>query len=365
MQLFIRHSWFNQPQQTESLTDDQLLADVALNQRSEADQDTYNQLQALRSYLAQLSKTSPLPQLIYLISAGEANVLLDGQVKDFAVNLEKDNFTLKFVGSACTSFHAAILDFSASTETEALILHLELNKERQQDCLDALGIGMGFDQDGLDVVTGVAVNWISKSKSEADFCQISQCDILSQPLSLKGMPSLIFNLRKLINHDQNANVVSFSIRSKWGQQLLKGIPETNVKKWLPSLEPCGKHYLSIKPIREMHRYWHAKCEDSLWLLTLGGGGRVGCLKISSPEIDTQFFSCNEINIKKLCLYSAYCQFAAALQVRQHSKDAFYSMVRNAMSYPSKQYRGTKNQLFYWHVSRSWQSLDDYQGVRNG
>jgi len=364
VQLYIRHSWFNQPQQAESIKDDHLLADIALNQQSETDQDTYKQLQALRSYLVQLSKTSPLPQLIYLISAGEANVLLDTQVKDFAVDLEKDNFKLKFVGSACTSFHAAILDFSTSTETEALVLHLELNKERQQDCLDALGIGMGFDQDGLDVVTGVAVNWISKTKSEADFCQISQCDILSQPLSLKGMPSLIFNLRKLINHDQNAKVVSFSIRSKWGQQLLKGIPDANVKEWLPSLEPCGKHYLSIKPIREMHHYLTDAFKDNLWILTLGGGGRVGCLKISKTNSDSHAFSCNEINIKKLCLYSAYCQFTAALQVRQHSQDTFYPMVRNAMSYPSKKYRGTKNQLFYWHVSRSWQNLDDYQGVRN-
>lgn len=322
-------------------------------------------LDALRGHLDQYDL---LPELIYVVSAGEANVLQDSRVVEFIADLEDGGHNIRFVGSACTSFHAAVLSFSKCSEAEALILNLELGKERQQECLDSLGIGVGPDQDGLDVLVGVAATWICREYCETHLCQISSCDILSQAPSLSGAPDLVKSIKQVIStsSSDDTRVVSFDIRSKWAKGLLKGFSHSDKASWLPSIEEDGWHYLSIKPLSELISYYIEEKVTDLWLLTLGGGGRVGCLKIDIPSPNFQGFLSRLVNVEKLALEDAYIDFSSAQHLGDTLGQDYLSHIREALRYPKRIYRGRHNQIFDWVLGAgSWRTLLEYQGARHG
>lgn len=352
MKLCVRDSWFD------PVTPDVLLHD----HNSEA--DTLAHLHALDKKLSEWQQKAQLPNCWYLTSAAEVNVLLDPILQQWLAKKAQQGFRLEFLGSACTSWHAAILEFSQSSLQDVLVLQLELNKDRQQDCLDCLGIGIQPEQDGLDAVTGVALSWLSKTPTAGDQAHILDCDLLSQPASLVGMPRLIHMVRKRLNSSPNANVVSFDIHSRWGKQLFRGFGDHS-KSWLASLELCGHHFLSIKPVREMHRYLLQQQRNEVWLLTLGGGGRIGCLRLGQPDTSADEFVVRPVHREVLTMETSLRQFQSALQVKQHSSAAFYPMVRSAMTYPQKHFRGHHNQVFYWQSDSQWSSLSKHYGVQYG
>ncbi|WP_444930795.1 hypothetical protein ACJJIF_03140 [Microbulbifer sp. SSSA002] len=322
-------------------------------------------LQALRCHL---DKFDLLPELIYVVSAGEANVLQDKRVVEFIADLEDDGHKICFVGSACTSFHAAVLSYSKCSERDALILNLELGKERQQECLDSLGIGVGPDQDGLNVLVGVSATWVCREYCDSHLCQISSCDILSQAPSLSGGPELIKSIKQIIATNSNCDtqVVSFDIRSRWAKGLLKGFADTERSTWLPSIEEDGWHYLSIKPLAELIRYYVEQKMTDLWLLTLGGGGRVGCLKIDVPSAKFQGLLSRLINVETLVLEDAYIDFNAAQHMGETVEQDHLLLIREALRYPKRIYRGRHNQIFDWALNASsWRTLLKYQGAKHG
>ncbi len=352
MKLCVRDSWFNSvPAQ-------------AVNQHHNSDADTRLHLAELDEKLAQWAQRQTLPATWYLTSAGEANVLLDPILQQWLANKAEQGWQLEFLGSACTSWHAAILDFSASEHQDVLVLQLELNKDRQQDCLDCLGIGTAPEQDGLDAVTGVALSWLSKTPTEHDQAHIVDCDLLSQPASLDGLPRLIQLVRQRLNGAAATDVVSFDIHSRWGKQLFRGFGE-QAQYWLPSLELCGHHFLSIKPMRELHQYLLQQARHDIWILTLGGGGRVGCLRLAKPTASGVDFLPRPVHRQTLTLAASLGQFQAALAVKDHSASAFYSMVRSAMTYPQKRFRGHHNQVFYWQTQQHWKHLPKQYGAQYG
>lgn len=345
MDLFIRRSWFLQPTNSEALSSTAML-------------------QALDRELASWKNEMDLPSFWYLTSAAEVNVLLDDSLQSWLSQRTQTDLQLDFIASACTSWHAAILNFASSEQQDVLVLQLELNQHRQQDCLDSLGIGIQPEQDGLSVVTGVAVSWLSKVATPHDEAKILECDLLSQPSGLDGLLQLIRLVRRRLITAPDTPVVSFDIHSRWGKQLLKGFSQ-QVRHWLTSIESDQQHFLSIKPLREMHTYLLSQQHREIWILTLGGGGRIGCLRLTSESNHPQGFIPRAVHRQRLTLDASLRQFQAALAVKEHSTDAFYAMVRSAMSYPQKRFRGHHNQVFHWHPSHSWQQLPQHYGAQYG
>ncbi|WP_226647814.1 hypothetical protein [Microbulbifer variabilis] len=327
--------------------------------------ETEQLLQSLEEYLSGLTH---LPGLVYIVSAGEANVLLERPAIEFLAQLEEAGHNIQFVGSACTSFHAALLSYSKRQEEDALIINLELGKERQQECLDALGIGVKAGQDGLDVITGVAVCWLSKHYHAESVCQISSCDILSQAPTLSGAHELVQSLKKIMTTDfsHSCRIVSFDIQSRWAKGLLKGFSREEKSQWLPSSELDGQHYLSIKPIVEINKYCLESEVENLWIITLGGGGRAGCLRVHrTPRMEGQLLS-RLVHTETLSLEEAYANFTAAQNIEGAHGQDYLPHVRGAMIYPQKKYRGRHNQIFHWVLgSGSWRSLLENQGAKHG
>lgn len=323
-------------------------------------------IQLLCSLNRYLSMFSVLPRLIYIVSAGEVNVLLDRYVIRFIADLEDVGHDIFFLGSACTSFHAAILSYSTRKESEALIINLEVARDRQQECLDALGVGIKPGQDGLKVTTGVAVTWICRDYQSQSICRISSCSILSQHPSLNGAQHLINNLSKItsiIAEQDTSRVVSFNIASRWAKCLLKGFSCIEKACWLPSIEDDGKHYLSLKPLIEINKYFLDEGFEKLVVITLGGGGRAGCLTIERPFAGQNGLVSRLINTKTLSLEEAYTDFSVAWHIGYIRGGNHLLHIRNALQYPKKKYRGKVNQIFHWVLgSRSWRILLPGQGV---
>ncbi|MFA0790807.1 hypothetical protein ACCI51_09645 [Microbulbifer echini] len=253
-------------------------------------------------------------------------------------------------------------------EDDALVINLELGKDRQQECLDALGIGVKSGQDGLDVITGVAVTWLSKQYHAQSLCQISSCDILSQAPSLSGAHELVQNLKKLIstNSSRTSKVASFDIKSRWAKGLLKGFSQEEKSQWLPSIENDGFHYLSIKPLGEIQAYCLNLGVEDLWLLTLGGGGRAGCIRVQKALKPEEQLLSRLVHTETLSLENAYNKFTAAQHIGDALGQDYLPHVRNALIYPQKKYRGRHNQTFHWVLgSGSWRSLLENQGAKHG
>ncbi|MCJ8268548.1 MAG: hypothetical protein MJK04_04010, partial [Psychrosphaera sp.] len=229
-----------------------------------------------------------LPKNVTLVSAGEVCILLDGAVTGFYLWLsERTHVT--FISAACTSLHAGILDFYHSDLDSTLVISLELDKHFQQGCLNALGIGNDVDQDGLDVVPGVGFialhrlddQAISAQQPDENALVVEHCQLLSQGPGLTGTSSLVRQLyHELKDLPEHVLPVSFDICSQWGKSLWKGLDmrleaSQHVPDWLSSIERCQRHYLSLKPLFELQMYQQKLQKNSLLLLTLGGGGRVG------------------------------------------------------------------------------------------
>ncbi|MCO1334750.1 hypothetical protein MO867_10405 [Microbulbifer sp. OS29] len=322
-------------------------------------------LSSLRHYL---DKFSLLPELVYVVSAGEANVLQERPVVEFIADLEEAGHDIHFVGSACASFHAAVLSYSKTAKDDALVLNLELGKERQQECLDSLGVGTKLDQDGLDVFVGVSASWLCRDYSDTHLCQISSCDILSQAPSLSGAPDLVKNIKQMVSafKSRETRIVSFDIQSKWAKGLLKGFSAEEKILWLPSIEENGWHYLSIKPLMEIVNYYLKQERTDLWLLTLGGGGRVGCLKIDCPSPSYPGLLSRLVNVETLSLEDAYVDFNSAQLMADTLDQDHLPHIREALRYPKSIYRGRHNQVFDWVLNTvSWRALLDGQGARHG
>ena len=324
-------------------------------------EDTQTALAALVDHLDQYTH---LPEQVYVVSAGEAHVLLDTEVLQAVVELDERGHHVQFVGSACTSFHAAVLAFQASGQTDALVVNLELNKQYQQACLDSLGVGTAEGQDGLNVRTGVAVTWLTGNYHQDAMAKIVGCDILSQALSLNGTHELVRHMHAMVKKE-NALVVSFDIQSRWAKALMKAWPAGETEHWLPSIEHDGDHVLSLKPLLEIQNYFSPDSDQALFLFTLGGGGRVGSLEVVNINSERTLLP-QAVQHEHLALPDAFNDFKQAHNHKLNLETPFLSWVRAAMTYPEKQYRGRHNQIFHWYMeSMSWKSLLTSLGAHHG
>jgi hypothetical protein len=291
-----------------------------------------------------------LPKQVTLVSAGEVSVLLDPVVIDFCHWL-KAHCQVTFISAACTSLHAAILDFNQSDAASTVVISLELEKTLQQGCLDSLGIGVDKGQDGLDVVP--SVGFIMLDRGSKGGLAIEQCQILSQQIGLNGTTGLIRELLQLLNNlDKNVLPVSFNISSLWGKSLLRGLTKrlgSQQSNWLASAEQCGRHYLSLKPLFELQLYQKSLDEHKLLLMTLGGGGRVGILQLGQNTGAT--VTLPPASCESYCLSDDIAGYCAALALAPYDKAAFYQQMRTTLKYPRSRYRGRSNHYFKWSMDQ--------------
>lgn len=316
-----------------------------------------------------------IPQDIVLVSAGEITPLLNAQVQHFCLQLAKKVGKMPlFISAACTSLHAAILDFGQSDSQRRLVIHLDIDRFWQQGCLNSLGIGNGEEQDGLNVVNSGAICLLEKSNEAPAFNQwlVEDCFILSQP---KGVFStqLILNqltdyLQQLPQHlpqqwqQQSHQIVSFRISSLWGEKLLKALNsrlkgDINPQNWLNSAEPDTDHYLSVKPLMELANY---KKHNNLLLITLGGGGRIGLLKVSKNSHHKTLYHTAGVTEQSLS-----DDFDSYLTAKALYQDSFYHRVKETLKYPRDAYRGINNHYFRWDLNALatlGQSLDQSQAT---
>ncbi len=297
------------------------------------------------------------PQSVTLVSAGEVCVLLDGAVTGFYLWLS-ERFNVTFISAACTSLHAGILDFYHSELNSTLVVSLELGKHFQQGCLNALGIGNDTDQDGLDVVPGIGFIALNRGivgqKPAAGDLVIEQCQLLSQNPGLTGTSSLVRQLyHEIKDLPEHVLPVSFDICSQWGKSLAKGLDSRleatgQLPSWLSSIESCQRHYLSLKPLFELQLYQQKLQKNSLLLLTLGGGGRVGLLQLGMGEQNgPERKKLPEASFETHCLHTDMNGYELAQAFHQDDKSAYYQQIRTTLKYPRSRYRGIDNHYFKW------------------
>ncbi|WP_144392892.1 hypothetical protein [Pleionea sediminis] len=304
-------------------------------------------IDALKNDINQLNE---MPSVIYLVSAGELNVFFDEEVRQFVLWLESHNVPIEFVGAACTSIHAALLAFSESTFDSALVLSLECNRELQQECLNAVGVGNLPAQGGLTVKPCVGLMVLQKESDNSQWV-VLDTQILSQALGIQSAQAMLRNLRhKISDAELTGNVVSFSICSSWSDSLLDGLES---ESWLPSYEIDHHHYLSLKPIFELQRLPEYETSDrTLLLMTLGGGGRVGLLLLgnaTSCKTKTQFGSINRRTFDLQSELETIVEFKSTTRL-------VVDRLSNYMKYPSKDFRDISNLYFHWQKNYSWVNI---------
>lgn len=300
---------------------------------------------------AQLERLSHLPEQVLLISAGEVKPLLNRNIRVFVQRLMDRGCQIKFVSAACTSFHAAVFEASQTESDDCLVIALELDQGLQQACLNSIGVGNGDDQDGLTVLNCVGLCVLRKKQAGPLDIIVMQCDILSQPLGMSGTQKLLLMFEGYIKHlPASTQPVSFSINSVWGKKLELALKDRlsgpfATSEWLASAEQGQQHFLSLKPLFELQGYQSALTKGPLLLMTLGGGGRLGCLLISRGLKANQAF--NQASISEFCMQTDQSAYQAALHSKAECQDSYYQQVKHTLKYPQSQYRGINNHYFRW------------------
>jgi len=318
--------------------------------------DATNPEIALIELKFRLNALGALPSHVTVVSAGEICVLLDHMVIEFYQWLS-DRCHVTFVSAACTSLHAGILDFYHSDLATTLVISLELDKSFQQSCLNSLGIGNDSAQKGLDVITGVGFialerRLIGKHIAPHELV-VEQCQILSQQPGMTGTQRLIRKLyQELESLPAHVLPVSFDICSHWATSLFRGLDNLfSVKhrtvNWLPSIESCQRHYLSLKPLFELQLYRQKLKKNSLLFFTLGGGGRVGMLQLGK-KIDAPI-KLPKASFEQQSLVNDIKGYELAMSFIQADKSAFYQQIRTTLKYPHSRYRGQDNHYFKWQT----------------
>jgi len=304
-----------------------------------------------------LNQFSDLPEQVLLISAGEVKPLLNESIRLFVQNLKQKGCQLRFVSAACTSFHAAVFEASQGESDDCLVLALELDQSLQQGCLNSLGVGDNAEKDGLTVLNCIGLCVLRKRQAQASDLIIMQCDILSQPFGISGTQKLLMMFERYIKQlPETTQLVSFAINSLWGKKLELALSQRlkgpfAMSQWLESAEQGQQHFLSIKPLFELQAYQAALIKGPLLLLTLGGGGRLGCLLISRGQEAKH--ALNLASLNEFSLLADQKAYQAALLAKNDSQASYYQQVKNTLKYPQSQYRGINNHYFRWS-----QSADD-------
>ncbi len=310
--------------------------------------------QGLDALKTELANISCWPSQVLVSSASEVKLLQNPLIDQFCRRIVQNNHCdLVFVSAACTSLHAAILDFETSQADNCLVIILELDQALQQGCLNALGVGNEINQDGLTVINCVGYCVLRRKIPQHQDIVIAQCDIFSQPKQMSGIQILLNQLSPYIaKSSHNSLCVSFDICSVWGKKLAKALRNRlqgqphQLQHWLASVESDHQHYLSLKPLLELQLYRDKLQQHDLLIFTLGGGGRIGCLKISvgqTAESNIAVSSCSDFN-----LVNQQTSYQNSLLVKQYSKEAYHAIVKATLKYPQLQYRGINNHYFRWH-----------------
>jgi len=232
------------------------------------------------------------PDLVIYCSSGELEMLTQPKISQWVVATQQKYAQAQHlcISMACTSLHASILEFSNSDATSALVIVLETPKNYLQTLLNrALG------EDDSDIIVNECVGRVTLQKMpQSDVQQsdivVNACSILAKPKGIMGDALMVNQLREWIDkhsdEHQKSHFVSFQVKSVWSDQLLMGFQKwigdsEKIGNILPSFECDENHWLAVKPLFEILKYQDQLQNNNMIISTLGGGGRLGGLKLQS------------------------------------------------------------------------------------
>ena len=246
--------------------------------------------EALTATLARASLIDFRPAVIMVSSSSEMLVLASSLGRQMLQMLREafPSTRITVVALGCLGLHACIHEFDRLKLKTALILLWEIPSGLQQCGLDALGVGF----EGLRAVGGIGILAIERNcpdEIEERGAVIGGCQIFSRKPGLSSLVDLAQQIKCYLGEVQNEEdaIVSFELPIGFSRRLLALLARalegrTGPHTWLESSEVDGTHRLTIKPLVEIVRY-SARISGVLTVLSLGGGGRVGCLRVGAAS----------------------------------------------------------------------------------
>ncbi len=231
------------------------------------------------------------PDLVIVASSGEFLTFSTaaGNLLLLRIRNALKDIPLTIVALGCLGFHACILEINRRESKCALIILFEYPTELNQLNLNSLGVG----KEGLRARGGAALLLVGKqgltTRPEKRML-IGQAVIFGSRPGLFGMLGLaeqLANYLRRVPHGPGCAVMSFELPISFSRRLvalLNRLLEAKLRpvNWLESSELDGIHRLTIKPVLEMQEHIHGKFAAAT-ILSLGGGGRVGCVQVGCTE----------------------------------------------------------------------------------
>ncbi len=188
--------------------------------------------------------------------------------------------TFSIISLGCLGFYATLLDFYQSTEQEALVYVIDSPSSELQTMLNAIGIGILNNQDGLVSKEGIAIYHLKKvvlleDKTSLAFLKGAYVTSI-KILALEKKPSSTLSLiNRFAQHILDiktpaSRCVSFQINSGWSASLMRYLSLLKeTKHLLPSLEQDHFHLHALKPLYEFEHYFtYIKNEDLINILNI-------------------------------------------------------------------------------------------------
>ncbi|MDR2031422.1 MAG: hypothetical protein LBP86_04000 [Azoarcus sp.] len=234
----------------------------------------------------------PEPQCIFYASSAELGVMSEPDNLRGTAMLRHIYPSARhvFVSMGCLGLHAAILEILRAGVEDALLFLIESPLPYIQARFDASGIGLGGE--GMLAAGGAAFLYFARG-ADADSLEVASTAILAKPGVPLGTAQLLGKLKEyigqLVARQGAIDTVSFWNRSRWCDYLSRGFdsmvrplfpPESALLDSLETTEDI--HYMTLKPLLEIQRYWPGRKAHPLLLMTLGAGGRIGALEVCAP-----------------------------------------------------------------------------------
>ena len=280
------------------------------------------------------------------------------------VRLHCPGASSKILSQACVGFHGFLLDFATSAAKDALAIFLELPGDINQECLNAIGAGVGGD--GLSVRNCYGFLYCTKRSFEEispDAIVAQAAHIFCQARNVGGTLHLakrVIDQLRLMEIADGLRIVSFDIHSRWSRQLRSGFSYwldrgDRVVQWLPSVEEGAGHFLALKPLLELELYLGELTDGPIALVTLGAGGQIGFSVMSTKSNMTSCRMPSDHDVNREVLRFAeeidLVQRACDEFARRYDLTSFHLAIRECLRYMNPDATRRDNTLYIWELGR--------------
>lgn len=312
--------------------------------------DTSTFIAKIDEFLATLRRP---PALIQWTSSAETACFFHPDVTSLvqALTARLPEVPQKIVSQACLGLHASLLDAIGRDIDSTLIIFVEKPLPILQQVIDVTA----NSHEGLRLIAQEGLGFIHLENTPSDCVKpddlvISQVEIHCQEPGLLGplklTKAVIQSIKQHIPSSALLPVVSFDLHSQWAKELLKYFEQIGEKAlhphhWLGSCEPDERHYLTLKPLKEISAYSHHAADNHLVIFSLGAGGRMGLLTINSG------LSTNTQKPDHISRYPFHYECESAIWHTDRKIDA--DLIRSSIRYINPRFRGPRNLFFEWSM----------------